>query len=94
MHYNLSIRPGVAPEDRHFLEDEISRLDIEVLGGGSMLDGSESDMTIEFDKSAQYLSNVLQEFLPTLKYSIVLNYTLTTDDGDILFSIDGGVSDE
>lgn len=93
MNYNLSIRPGVSVEDRHFLEDEISALGIEVYGGGSMVDGSESDITIESNKPIQEVSSSLKEFLLTMKYSIFLKYTLSSDDG-VLFSIDGNVADE
>jgi hypothetical protein len=48
----FSIRPGVSPLDRGALEDQVVEAlgeDADCVGGGGMLDGSESDFTIEID---------------------------------------------
>lgn len=52
MELNFTIRPGVSPLDRGELEDAVVEAlgnGAESIGGGGMMDGSESDFQIEVD---------------------------------------------
>jgi hypothetical protein len=48
MHFELRIFPGLVPDDRHQIEDlideHLSKLGVEVCGGGGFVDGSRSDI--------------------------------------------------
>lgn len=41
---DIRIRPGIAPDARHQLEDAIANLGLDIAGGGGFDDGSESDI--------------------------------------------------
>ena len=41
---DIRIRPGIAPDDRHQIEDAIGEAGVDVAGGGGFNDGSESDI--------------------------------------------------
>ena len=40
----LEIKPSIPPEDRHKIEDVLSKQGYEIVGGGTMLDGSSCDI--------------------------------------------------
>lgn len=65
MEYSLSITPGISPAARHQLEDKLdgffTRYGGEVTGGGTMLDGSESDLDFECEQDG--FENDLKAFL-------------------------------
>jgi len=47
MNYRLFIEPGIPPEHRHKIEDVLKKLGYHIVGGGQMLDGSESDISFD-----------------------------------------------
>lgn len=90
MEYSLSISPGIAPAARHKLEDKLdgflSQFGGEVTGGGTMLDGSESDLDFECDRDG--FESDLQAFL--IQHANI-NATITLkplDGSTALFSVE------
>ena len=47
MKYRLTIKPAIPPERRHVLEDELKKLGYHIIGGGTMTDRSECDISFE-----------------------------------------------
>lgn len=90
MDYSLSIVPGISPAERHKLED---KLDVflgdyegESTGGGTMLDGSGSDL--EFYTEQGGFEGPLKAFL---KQKADLNATVTLvnlDQSQEIFSVE------
>jgi hypothetical protein len=48
MKYNLIIKPAIRIDDRHQIEQTLVRLGYDIIGGGTMMDGSSSDISFEF----------------------------------------------
>ena len=60
---DIKIRPGIAPDSRHSIEDKIASLGIDVAGGGGFDDGSESDImaySTNVNRDLPKLMNVLR----------------------------------
>jgi len=47
MKHNLTIRPAIPPVHRHEIEHVLTKLGYKWIGGGQMIDGSESDISFE-----------------------------------------------
>lgn len=47
MKHTLTIKPAVPASERHQIEDLLERLGYEIVGGGTDVDGSESDISFE-----------------------------------------------
>jgi len=47
MKYQLTIKPAIAPGERHKIEDALKGIGYYVSGGGTCADGSECDITFE-----------------------------------------------
>ncbi len=45
--YLMEIKPAIPPADRHQLQDTLKKLGYHVIGGGSCVDGSFSDVSFE-----------------------------------------------
>lgn len=91
MELQFSIRPGINPLDRGEIEDAVVDAlggNAECLGGGGMVDGSESDFTIEITGVApevvlercRDLFSIISFSAPTLVTLAIEDesYTLTT----------------
>ena len=64
------IKPGLNPDDRWAIEDAIEEAlgdRGEVTGGGTMLDGSESDFSVEIFDDATPVPFVLEQFRAVLR---------------------------
>lgn len=70
MDYSLSIEPGISPTERHELEDKLEEFlqpfGGETTGGGTMMDGSSSDLDFECEEPGfePALKTFLKEHLP------------------------------
>lgn len=90
MDYCLSIKPGISPAARHKLEDKVDTLLAqyggETTGGGTMVDGSQSDLDFECEQPG--FEDALKDFL-VRKANMNANISLTTfDDSTVIFSVD------
>ena len=47
MKYSLTITPALEPKERHKIQDTLTELGYKVLGGGTMTDMSECDISFE-----------------------------------------------
>jgi hypothetical protein len=56
----VKIIPGVAPDDRHRIEDTLGSKGLDVAGGGGFDDGSESDIMMYSDRPATHLPVVVR----------------------------------
>ena len=56
----VTIIPGVSPEDRHRIEDAFEGKGLDVAGGGGFEDGSESDIMLYSEKPAKHLPAVIR----------------------------------
>lgn len=90
MEYSLSIKPGISPNARHRLEDKVDALLAqyggETTGGGTMLDGSQSDLDFECEQPG--FEDALQDLLAQ---KANLNATISLskfDDSTVIFSVD------
>ena len=61
---NILIRPGIPPDARHDIEDQLmarlERFGCDVAGGGGMVDGSESDIMLYVDNVPSRLPVVME----------------------------------
>lgn len=46
-HYTLEIVPAIEPRIRHRIEDILEEEGFDIIGGGTMVDGSSSDISFE-----------------------------------------------
>lgn len=44
-YYYMFIQPAMTPKERHQIEDALEKIGYTVTGGGTMLDGSECDIS-------------------------------------------------
>ena len=90
MNFSLSITPGIDPASRHQLEDRVDavlqKYGGETTGGGTMLDGSASDLDFECE-NIRFVDE-LKEYLVN-HANIEANITLKNlDSAEALFSIE------
>lgn len=90
MDYILSIKPGISPSARHKLEDKVdaflAKYGGETTGGGTMVDGSESDLDFECNQAD--FQDSLPDFLvehANINATISLS---TLDDSEVIFAVD------
>lgn len=55
----ILIRPGIAPKQRHLIEDALMEAGCEVVGGGTINDGTESDISLFVDSVRNRLPNIM-----------------------------------
>lgn len=55
----ILIRPGIVPKQRHLIEDALMEAGCEVIGGGSDLEGDESDISVCVDSVKKRLPTIM-----------------------------------
>ena len=61
MKHHLTITPAIPPEQRHVLEDELKKIGYHVIGGGTMTDRSECDISFESTEESDKIRSEIRD---------------------------------